>query len=120
MIAQTDISDKRVRKVFWAPKTLPAHMLNIGIMADIARLKLASASWKMSFKFVSNAVSSVGRGVDVGLNLPSVKRKLNIVTSMTKASKTGCINCFNFALLQWSIPAAPKYIVVNPMITESA
>ena len=94
--------------------------VGIGLLAEEIRLKYASASWTISFKFVSVVVFCVKQSADISPVFPGMRIGLNRVISISKSPNAGCSGRVGSALSKQVISAAQKYIVVNPMITESA
>lgn len=120
MILATDMTYFDTPKDLVTPKPLGARVPRIGIKIGWQQLKNAAASWKMSFKFVSNAVSSGGRNGENVLAIVGSRIQLNVAKTTSNApGVTRFIGLCSAVFRLWET-AAPKPIVVNPMLTESA
>ncbi len=116
----TEMSDMRARKALATPKTLRAGLSCIGFKTSMRRQKIAAASWEISFKFVSNALSWGMQNANISRIFSELESGLNSAKSISKALNSKRLGCFCFDAFQWAISAVPKPIVVNPMLTESA
>lgn len=120
MILTTDMTYFDAPKDLVTPKPLGARMPCIGIKIGWGRLKNVATSWKMSFKFVSNVVSSGGRNGENVLAIVGSRIELNVAKTTSNApDMTRLIGLCSAVFRLWET-AAPKPIVVNPMLTESA
>ncbi len=120
MSAQTNITDRRPREVFWAIKAPRGGLTCMGGKPFITRLKLVSASWKMSFKFVINTVANLLVRAKTALGYLGFEGKKYCLISIRKSPFPTALDTLVFALFHYLRTSTPKHIVVNPMITESA
>ena len=62
---RTEMTDRWTRKVLETPKNLRVALSHIGLTVAMRRFKLILASWKMSFKFVSNAGTYAAKNANI-------------------------------------------------------
>lgn len=120
MILPTEMTDIHAPKDLVTPKPLGARMSCYGNEVGWRRLNNVVTSRKMSFKFVLNAVSPGPRKVENVLMPVGFEIELNFAKTTLNAPNLTRLIGLGSAVSRWWKMTAPKPIVVNPMLTESA